>query len=168
MSHRGEIGYLWWGRLVRQKAGRDLAAPRSSSSSWRRVRQRPKLLFPAAPRVLGVSVEMFCALTVRQPLENRVPLCSCPGHPVQTELSTATQEEPPWLCSLLSIRGESAEGRGAGGKAQMNPKGRKSPSRNTEEGAPLSRKENPRPNLQSRGMEKSHGEPPHASIPAQG
>lgn len=44
-------------------------------------------------------------------------------------------------------------------------KGRKSPSRNPEQGAHLSRKGNPSPNLCLKGMEGSQGDPLHASHP---
>lgn len=47
----------------------------------------------------------------------------------------------------------------------MSPKGRKSPSRNPEHGAPLSRKGHPSPNLCLKGMEGSQGDPRHASHP---
>jgi len=72
---------------------------------------------------------------------------------------TAAQEEPPWFRSLPSCSGESSRG------AQMSPKGRKSPSRDPEQGAPLSRKANPSPNLCLKQMEGSQVDPLHASHP---
>lgn len=47
----------------------------------------------------------------------------------------------------------------------MSPKGRKSPARNPEQGAPLSRRAKPSPNLCLKGMEGSQGDPLHASHP---
>lgn len=79
------------------------------------------------------------------------------GRRVQPHLATRS-------CQGVAERSLDREGQGA----QRSPKSRKCPSRNPSEGAPLSRKGNPSPNLCLKEMEGSQEDPCPGSHPTQG